>query len=288
MALIAAKCTQCGASIQVDENCVTGICPHCGTQYITEKVINNYNVNYSITKVINNNKEKADDLIEDGLTLWHLGEVNRALDIFRKVTVIEPRDFRGWFYVAKLILETEKLAEKQDEMFNFIEKAKSLVKSDTEMQLIYPTCVAIKQRKIDVMNNKILLEQLKLDNINNAQGQVISKLKSCRNTGIFLIILGLVLGTIGFLVLASNAFLFVKIFFCGICFSPAIALVTVGIMEIFRKQKEITIAKNLSGIVRITKIFGTADEVDTTDFVRQKEVAQTNIKKYQNEIENIG
>ena len=45
MALVAAKCTMCGASIKVDDSQERGICEHCGTEYITEKVIVNYVTN---------------------------------------------------------------------------------------------------------------------------------------------------------------------------------------------------------------------------------------------------
>ncbi len=48
--MIAAKCTQCGANIQVDDTKEAGICESCGTAFITQKVINNYN-----TYVTNNN-----------------------------------------------------------------------------------------------------------------------------------------------------------------------------------------------------------------------------------------
>ena len=43
MGLVAARCTQCGAEIQVDDTRESGYCKYCGTQFITEKVINNYN-----------------------------------------------------------------------------------------------------------------------------------------------------------------------------------------------------------------------------------------------------
>lgn len=43
MALVPAKCTQCGASIEVDPSQEAGICRSCGTAFITEKVIKNYN-----------------------------------------------------------------------------------------------------------------------------------------------------------------------------------------------------------------------------------------------------
>ena len=40
---IAAKCTQCGANIEVDDTKEAGICKYCGNAFVTEKVINNYN-----------------------------------------------------------------------------------------------------------------------------------------------------------------------------------------------------------------------------------------------------
>ena len=43
MSLIPAKCTQCGSNIEIDPTKEAGICPYCGTAFVTEKVINNYN-----------------------------------------------------------------------------------------------------------------------------------------------------------------------------------------------------------------------------------------------------
>ena len=45
MAMVAAKCTECGAAIEVDQSKEAGICPFCKTAFITEKVINNYVTN---------------------------------------------------------------------------------------------------------------------------------------------------------------------------------------------------------------------------------------------------
>ena len=50
MPFVAAKCTQCGATIEVDDTKEAGICKYCGTAFITEKAINNYN-----TYIITNN-----------------------------------------------------------------------------------------------------------------------------------------------------------------------------------------------------------------------------------------
>lgn len=43
MAFIPAKCTQCGANIEVDDTKDAGICKYCGTAFVTEKAITNYN-----------------------------------------------------------------------------------------------------------------------------------------------------------------------------------------------------------------------------------------------------
>ena len=62
MGLVAAKCTQCGANIEVDDSREAGICPHCGTPFITEKTINNYNTNFNIsnaTITVNHNIDKS-------------------------------------------------------------------------------------------------------------------------------------------------------------------------------------------------------------------------------------
>lgn len=39
MGLIAAKCPNCGADITINKDKDAGICPHCGTAFVTEKVI---------------------------------------------------------------------------------------------------------------------------------------------------------------------------------------------------------------------------------------------------------
>ena len=71
MALVPAKCTQCGASIEVDPSQEAGICKSCGTAFITEKVIKNYNT-FNVDKSVNiylggkgdSKKEERDDEIK--------------------------------------------------------------------------------------------------------------------------------------------------------------------------------------------------------------------------------
>ena len=48
MPLINAKCTNCGANLEVDNAKDAAICPFCHSAYIVQKAINNYNVTNTI------------------------------------------------------------------------------------------------------------------------------------------------------------------------------------------------------------------------------------------------
>lgn len=49
MPWVAAKCTNCGANLEVDSAKDAAICPYCNTAFIIEKAINCYNVVNNIT-----------------------------------------------------------------------------------------------------------------------------------------------------------------------------------------------------------------------------------------------
>ncbi len=45
--IVPASCTQCGGTVEVDPQSEKGVCPFCGTSFIIEKAINNYNVQHA-------------------------------------------------------------------------------------------------------------------------------------------------------------------------------------------------------------------------------------------------
>ena len=52
MPLVNAKCTNCGANLEVDNAKDAAICPYCGSAYIVENAINNYNITNNTTNNI--------------------------------------------------------------------------------------------------------------------------------------------------------------------------------------------------------------------------------------------
>ena len=54
--LVPAVCTQCGGSLEVDPTTDAAVCPFCGTPFIVEKAINQYNTTHINNRVnINQN-----------------------------------------------------------------------------------------------------------------------------------------------------------------------------------------------------------------------------------------
>lgn len=103
MSLVQAKCTNCGANIEVNPQNDAGICPYCHTAYITQKAIVNYN-----TTIINNNIIQAetvnivggnfDNLIKIAKEAWEGANYSEAHEKFSKALEINPADKEALLY----------------------------------------------------------------------------------------------------------------------------------------------------------------------------------------------
>ncbi len=45
--IVPASCTQCGGTVEVDPQTQSAVCPFCGSTFIVEKAVNNYNVQHA-------------------------------------------------------------------------------------------------------------------------------------------------------------------------------------------------------------------------------------------------
>lgn len=109
MPLVPAICTQCSASLKVDPNCESAVCQYCGTRFVTEKAINNYNITYetnignlSADAVYINDESSSDNRVKAGDTFIKLNNYTSAEEVFSKLSKECPYDYRGWWGLIKV------------------------------------------------------------------------------------------------------------------------------------------------------------------------------------------
>jgi len=113
MALTEAKCTNCSAALTVDAAQDAAVCKFCGAAFIVEKAIA-YHTNHikaDVINVFNSDSFNADKLADDGEALFALQDFNAAAAKFRKLTTEHPRDYRGWWGLARLLPLKEMIYE---------------------------------------------------------------------------------------------------------------------------------------------------------------------------------
>lgn len=130
MAFIAAKCTQCGANIEVDDSKEAGICPHCGTAFVTEKAINNYTINIS-TSVFNEEMS-----MENIYLLARRAAENKNYDNAEKyydmILLKDPNDWEANFgsvFYKSMQTSIENISEAAVDVFNNLETTFSLIQN---------------------------------------------------------------------------------------------------------------------------------------------------------------
>ncbi len=96
MPLVQAKCTNCGANLELDNTKDNAVCPFCGTPYIVEKAINNYNVTNNIKADVVNvyGGNSADFVIRAGVLEKYNGAATDVV-IPDSVTHIGKEAFKG-------------------------------------------------------------------------------------------------------------------------------------------------------------------------------------------------
>lgn len=129
MGLVAAKCAQCGADIEVDESRESGYCPHCGTKYITEKVIHNtYNtvnnttnntVNIGQATFISQGENSLQSLREKFEAYLKLGESDRLVETAEEMLEKYPQ--AGASHLCKAYTEAYAAVSYYNQALAFLE-----------------------------------------------------------------------------------------------------------------------------------------------------------------------
>ena len=177
MSLVTKKCSNCGANIDIDINSKTGICQHCGTKFITQDLINNFNISnnfQNITKnIYGNGINDVDDYVKKGDVFISLGEWDKAQKAYEKAIEDNPSDWRTWFGVVKC--KTENFNNFKDKShLEYLEKARKVAdeKGKDELEKLYlPFQNEI--QKIDFKKKELFELELKTEKTNHEKKSAI-------------------------------------------------------------------------------------------------------------------
>ena len=116
MPLVAAKCTQCGANLQIDSSKDAAICPNCNTPFVTEKAITNYKTyyEYKIEKAdvhIHDEKSVETRLKNAEIFFKKHNNIDKAYELFHSVANDAPGDYRGWWGLVRVKTDDFYLSE---------------------------------------------------------------------------------------------------------------------------------------------------------------------------------
>ena len=108
MSLVAAKCTSCGANIEVNPTSEAGICKYCGSPFITQKAIVNYNTTIVNNTTINTNSVNIlsgdfNNLMTNAIDSWESGDYEDAYNKFLKALELNPNDCSALLYKSLCI-----------------------------------------------------------------------------------------------------------------------------------------------------------------------------------------
>ncbi len=103
MALVPAKCTQCGANITVDNSLEAAVCEHCGTPFIVEKAVNNYITFINAKSLTIDVGDSADNLAQSALAFINSDDYDSAEPFVKKLESLYISDWRSYYYNMLLI-----------------------------------------------------------------------------------------------------------------------------------------------------------------------------------------
>lgn len=188
MSFVAARCTQCGAKIKIDDSKEAGICEFCGTAFITEKAINNYNNfirnEYHIDNAVIQGGKSIDEMLANAevfLNVHH--DYDKAFELFQKCADEAPGDYRGWLGMAKAEYpneynlltidlyceyalnvvppnERKTVEEFRTKLFNDFDESKRRAKKDKALQIeLNEKEVSMCQEQLTNIKNQILTKK---------------------------------------------------------------------------------------------------------------------------------
>ena len=160
MSLVPAICTQCGAHIEVDNTLEAAICKFCGTAFIVEKAVNNYNINsygsLNINNAIINNGPTAINYVKRAEQFKKENDLHKAIEYYNKALDLDADCFEA--FQGLINIKEEMVLNNVTELLNKQEigKAIKLLQNEKNKGLNTPKIIKEIENIENSLNNTIL------------------------------------------------------------------------------------------------------------------------------------
>ena len=140
---VPAKCTNCGASLEVDSGQKAAVCPYCNSAYIVEKAIQEYQINVSGNVMVNGttiniNGKNITNLLERANQYGKDGDFDNAMKYFNEVldSDINSQDaLRGIQKIKNILNNYVYLSEKTNKGLLELKKGRLILTTTVNPQL---------------------------------------------------------------------------------------------------------------------------------------------------------
>ena len=235
MPLVAAKCTQCGADLQIDNTRDFFFCNYCGAKMFVEKQYIEHSGKVSISGMAS-----EESLLERGFIFIKDGEFSKADEYFERVLDANPKNWRA--YLGKLLCSLnlkspEKLGMSYTPLTgnSLYNKAVEYAPANEKEQLLaYNEAILNRlQKQKEEKNRRIANMQADLDNLKDKANNLDQYIKNntakyvASSTTRVVLLVGMILAWFFGIIFFSVAFSMDDLF--GTIFVIIISLLVIGV-----------------------------------------------------------
>lgn len=129
------NCTNCGAALQVNPSLQAAICPACGTPFIVQQAVNNFNVhstgNISVQNaVISMSGVNAESYVKRAIGLEQQYDYIKALEFYNKALDADPCNQAALTSVARINRLIDDYCFKVRTVYSFLSSGELMLKKD--------------------------------------------------------------------------------------------------------------------------------------------------------------
>ena len=101
MPIVKANCTNCGGNLEVDSQNLVSRCEYCGSSFIVEQAISNFNttneIRDSIVNIYSSDYQNSNEYLESGNAYLKIGDYESAFDVFMSMSRKFPSNWKSWW-----------------------------------------------------------------------------------------------------------------------------------------------------------------------------------------------